>query len=96
METPESKRKYQVIAENVDAASDQILEAAKARDPVRIKAILMYWFSVIYDEGIDRIEQVEQEIELLQEIVSRLRSKSLATRPPPPPTDPKDPSGTSK
>lgn len=93
METPESKRKYQVIAENVDAAADQILEAAKTRDPVRIKAVLMYWFSIVYDEGMDRIEQVEQEIELLQQIVLRLKSKSTPTRPPPPmlpPVGPED------
>jgi hypothetical protein len=94
LESPESKRKYQVIAENVDAASDQILEAAKSRDPIRVKAVLMYWFSIVYDEGMDRIEQVEQEIELLQQIVIRLRSKSTATKPPPPmplpPVGPKD------
>lgn len=97
-ETPESSRKFQAIAAHLDAAADQILEAAESKDPVKVRAVVMYWFSLIYDEGAARVAQLVQQVELLQKLDAKIKSSArwkrpaaLSTDPPPPTNDPKKP-----
>jgi hypothetical protein len=74
------------ILERVDAATDDVLEAARSNDPVRMKAVLVHWFGVLYDEGRHRIHQVEQHNETLQQVIERLKQMNARlrarTRPP--------------
>lgn len=76
MDPDSSKTKYLVVASNLDAATDQILRAAKTGDPTQVRSSLIYWFELLYDAGMERIGQVEQENELLHEALDHIKKKS--------------------
>lgn len=52
------------VEEHVAVAEKQIAEAAD--DPTRLRSVLIYWFSVLFDEG-------KQEARALPDTVNRLR-----------------------
>jgi len=74
MGSPKEDKKFQVLAENVDAATDQVMKASLSGDPVKVKAVLLYWFGSMYDEGMVRVCQVEQQVILLQQMIERLKA----------------------
>lgn len=72
MGSPDEDR-FKTILDNVDAAAEQVMEAARSGERGRIRAALIYWFGVMYDAGLQRVKQIEQQALSLSQMVDRLR-----------------------
>lgn len=65
--------RMRIVIERVEVAAGQVLEAVRADDPLKLKAALTYWFSVMYDEGLQQARHVTSETESLRHTVDKLR-----------------------
>lgn len=73
MGADDPQTRFRTILENVDAATDQVIEAAKTGDKSKVRGVMTYWFGVLYDAGLQRVRQVEQQALSLGQMVDRLR-----------------------
>ncbi len=76
----ERQERLHVVMERVDVAADQVMEAAKQGGAARVRAVMAYWFGVLYDEGMHRVRQVEQHSTSLQQLVDRMKASNKLMR----------------
>lgn len=76
----QNTQKFSALSQILDTATDAVLAASQGGDPSQVKkdvrGILMFWLGIAYDEGMIRVAQVEQQVELLLSLVEKLQENS--------------------
>ncbi|NJN64821.1 MAG: hypothetical protein HC882_08020 [Acidobacteria bacterium] len=78
-------KKTRTIAERAEVAADQLLEAAKSGDVMRVRSVLAYWFGIVYDEGMQHARALAEQpplkatVERLREMNDQLQRRESQT-----------------
>jgi hypothetical protein len=72
----------ETILDRAEVAAEQVTEAVRSGDPIRLRSVLVYWFGVLYDEGRVAAAQtvgapLKDTVERLKEMNRRLSDRQL-------------------